>query len=184
MAKVLLVPGTDDLAPDAWWRPGSEWRRELECHGHQAVNNASPWSTALEGVVGDNDQWETAGEAVGLWLWANQADAMVGFSHGGQVVAYAAAYGPHLKTLFTLGTPVRKDMEAIYAVARSRCDAWYHARSGWRDVWQMLGALFDGAIRWNRDMPHAQNLIAPGNPTHRGLMDPRLWTQQHWWALL
>jgi len=187
MAKVLLLAGTHDAA-NFWWRPGSPFVRGLEAAGHTLAAPEDPysWSTALDGLVGGNDDWRGAGDALRWWLEAHPVDAIVAFSHGGAVVAYALAHhlAPPLPVLMTVGMPVRWDLRDVYALARPRVHRWWHVHSDAADWMQWLGSWFDGSRRNIRDLDLAdENLVEPGI-SHRGLLDPDLWRRRGWFARL
>lgn len=208
MISTVLVQGTHDYtgtADDAqqWWAPGSPFWREAERHGITLLGAHDPfvWTTDLGGLFGRRrfTDWKAAGEALRWYatlkvyqgIKAGEREPfpvevnMVSHSHGGQVAAYAAArrvVGFRVKTLVTVGTPVRADMARIYERTLKRVGRWVHLYAP-RDRWQVLGALFDGALGIEREMLGAENIKVDGE-SHSGLLDPALWTAKGWWEFL
>jgi hypothetical protein len=190
MATVLLLAGTHDTQPGTWWQRGSLFTRCLEAHGHTlaAPGDGSSWTAELDGVLGQHGVWAREGDRLRAYLAQHPVagvDVVIAFSHGGQVATYAAADGATIPHLITLGTPVRGDLEAVYAQARPRIGRWTHVYAvGGGDWWQLLGSLFDGVLRVWRAMPDADcNVVARGL-THRDLVDPAQWSARSWWRWL
>lgn len=183
MARVLLIAGTWDTEPDAWWRPGSPFREELITRGHTlATDDQGSWTTEVEGIVGSHEAWLIAGYDLAKWRRNHPVDAVIAFSHGGQVAAVALASGVPIETLITVGVPPRTDMAAFYQAASAHVGHWLHVYSPFlTDVWQWAGTLMDGSLRYRRDMPQAHVNEAVWWRRHRGLLDPALWTARGFW---
>jgi len=90
----------------------------------------------------------------------------VAHSHGGQIAVLAIAQGVlRVRSLVSLATPVREDLESFYAAVPAQLDggSWHHYHGdGWRDWMARLGQLFDGRLGWSVTMPHATNVHVPG----------------------
>lgn len=183
---VVLVAGTWGDWEDQWWRPDSEFARMLREDGVTLLAPDDPfrWTTKLEGIVGQNTEWERAGDAlrwyVGEKLGAGERVSVVGHSHGAQVIAYAGAGGLKIDRLITVAAPVRNDMRAVYAAARKNIWLWVHLYGNSADLMQRLGSWFDGSWHLRRRMKAADlNLRHPG-VGHSELLDPGLWKQRRY----
>ncbi|MBI4251007.1 MAG: hypothetical protein HY618_00975 [Candidatus Tectomicrobia bacterium] len=186
----VLVAGTwGGFNAGDWWRPGSPFAREAGRNGVRLLAPDDPfrWSTRLDGIIGDNGEWELSGEVLKWYCHAKAPGEpvnLIAHSHGGQVAAYAAARGLRVSTLITIATPVRRDMEPVYSRASGSISGrWVHIHTGRRDRWQWLGGLGDGLLGVRREMPApARNVLEPGRD-HTSLLDPALWTERGWWKL-
>lgn len=179
-APVILVAGTH-ARDQGWWRPGSPFAKELEVQGVQLLHPGDPfsWSTRLNGVQGDNDEWQAAGDALRWYARGFEAVSVVAHSHGGNVVAYAAAGGLVIDRLVTVATPVRGDLAAQYAAIRKQVQTvWIHLYSDESDWWQWMGSWFDGSWRLRRRMKLADLNFKTPKVGHSGLLDPVLWQQR------
>lgn len=151
---VILIPGTHgNLEPYAarqWWSQTSPNAAMLRRAGHRVVS--FPWSTRLDGLLSKNSTWLSAGKR--LFDTAPEGAHIIAHSHGGAVVAYAAAHGARFGTVVTLGTPPRSDVP--YRELTASCSRWVHIAGDYRDMWAVLGSAGDGIFNWfRRDMPHA-----------------------------
>lgn len=190
-APVVLIAGTHGMG-SPWWRPGSPFAQMLAAEGCRLLGAEGNgdyfrWSTTLDGVVGEHDDWRAA--AAGL-RWYAQAKlggepvSVVAHSHGGTIALLAAAQGLKLDRLITVATPVRADLRAEYRAAREMAWLWVHLYSDDSDWWQWAGSWFDGSWRLRRRMRWAElNLKVPG-VGHSGLLDRALWQQRRWAYLL
>jgi hypothetical protein len=191
--KVILLAGTwafsgTDSGHD-WWRPGSKFYDEGKKFGLDYVNGSDPfiWDTKLDGVIGQNEVWQSAGHAL-LWYAhlkePNEPVSVIAHSHGGNVLAYAARFGLKIDRAITVATPVRR--EVPYASLKQNAVHWTHIHGGIWDYVQILGELksfsFTGAFR--RKMRLADKNIAVPDKDHGELHDYRLWTEREWWKLL
>lgn len=179
---VVLVHGTFGLN-SKWWKPDSQFAEMLSEYGIPLLSNTEPfrWTGELAGIPSflpsdptdplDNHRvpWAVEGRHLVHYCHSKSPNVPVSLimhSHGGQVGALAIAYG-ELKVhhFITLSTPVRKDMEEMYRVARASITGkWIHVYGDWwRDIMQKLGQVFDGHIGWRQEMPDADvNLYVPG----------------------
>ena len=191
--KTVLVAGTwSDSTPGdrklVWWEPGSPFAAEAARNGVELLAPDDPfrWTTELEGIVGKNDAWQAAGNALARYCREKARGEMVNgifHSHAGQVLAYAAL-SRRFHHVITVATPVRADMVDIYRRAARSISAWTHIYTGRGDRWQWLGALFDGYLGIRREMPApARNVFGPCR-NHISLLDPTLWTARGWWDLV
>lgn len=84
----ILVSGTwgeKDLHP--WWSPDSPFAGMLREAGATLPPEPFRWSTDLDGVIGENRVWETAGAALTWFAHKHspgEAVNLVAHSHGGQ----------------------------------------------------------------------------------------------------
>ena len=204
-APVILVAGTFALDPEAlegllrdrqfdhlpWWHPASPFGRASVAHGTIVVAEPFIWSTALDGVIGFNTGWYSAGAALryfARYVTPRTPISLIVHSHAGQIAAYAAAQGLEIDVLVTLGTPVRCDMQPTRRAARPRIRRWVHVYSP-NDPVQLEGEQLDGGgiFSWPRQMPEAdENVEEPTEEpdAHGKLHDPALWTARGWWRWL
>jgi hypothetical protein len=212
-APIVLCAGTwglrgiDDLEAVAaaalpWWHPRSDFGVAALTHGLALIDGLEPflWSTALDGIGGDNLGWYAGGAALRYFAHAKHppipcdeaADntqvrdgqgwrpvSVIAHAHGGNVALYAAQQGLRIETLVTLGTPVRREMDAVAAQARPNMRRWVHVYSD-SDPAQIAGALFDGRLGIYRKFPLAENILEP-RVGHSDLHDPARWTARGWW---
>lgn len=125
-------------SPFAVWMARRGWTRKATEFGF--------WSTALGGTLwcgGDHLAWQFGGRVLRSFLgdlpWEHRN--VVAHSHGGQIVAYALADGLPIRSLVTISTPVRRDMDPVWAasldVRQGRHVALY--ATGWGDRIRWLG---------------------------------------------
>ena len=164
MAHVILIPGTHGNLGDIsgrWWAPGSAiWSMLIEA-GHRVAS--FPWDTCVDGLLGENTRWIKAGRRLQATMPAGAS--VIAHSHGGAVVAYAAAHGARFGTVITLGTPPRSDVP--YRALPKNSNFWAHLYGDWRDFWAVLGAAGDGEFNWwRRSMRYAdRNILCEANHT-------------------
>lgn len=222
-APLYIVPmaGTESWG-DLWWQTGSPWLAELataRCFPVLVGKHPFRWSTTLDGItpreVGGtvknwirrafgkapqavlHREWEAGGDACFYFLhdlpYAKRN--LIAHSHAGQVALYAAAFGTRIRTLVTVGTPVRADMFDVYARARKNIGWHLHICDATFDLWGTLGQLFDGEVSVSRTWP-AEVGGGPGPDLtvtledigHSGILrDPKLvdlWVTEGWLALI
>jgi hypothetical protein len=204
--RAILIAGTNGWQPDAtnpeWFQPGSAFARFLESNtsirpvfGPDGTRPFT-WSTDLGGVgfgKGDLRVWQSGG--VNLYAYAVPPLApdaripssdliLIAHSHGLQVALCALAYGLKADRLISIGSPIRKDMEAITAKARPNVRHWLHVHSDGSDRWQWIGELFDGGFRIRRDAPLADRNDFVANVGHSELLrNPanfHFWLEKGW----
>ncbi|MDP3909921.1 MAG: hypothetical protein Q8Q14_05985 [Gemmatimonadales bacterium] len=162
--KAILIGGTHSFGREDWHDENSPFARDvLAPAGIEVVApDGRPylWSGALDGVIGSNTKWESAGYHLLAYAVPPLAPEhripsaeliVIAHSHAGQAAAYAFAYG--LKgTLVTIGTPVRKDMQPVWGDAHRNISRHLHLYSK-RDWWQLFGAIGDGVLGILRTFP-------------------------------
>lgn len=178
----IFVPGTHE-ALDGIGSCSSCWDfygRWTNLGGH-VVDLEGPywWSTALDGIIGENADWEEGAQLLVEYVRKHQVEpvSLVAHSHGGQV-ALLAAKELKVDLLVTVATPVRQDIKASVKTARGNITHWTHFYSNERGTpWQWLGSLFDGKLGVERGFKWAnENFFVP-DQTHAGLLScPELWS--------
>lgn len=105
---------------------------------------------------------------------------VIAHSHGGQVALFCAARGVPIRTLTTVGTPVRHDVPA--AAARKRVLFWQHIYDKHCDWVQKLGQLADGKVSTERRfrLSGVQNHGLAGISHSKVLRDERY---LHYWRV-
>lgn len=211
MSRVLLIAGTHSWDGDGrvdWYAPGSPFVRFLIGNGVYPIFGEDvsdyagvrlrpyTWSTRLGGVgFGDGDLagWRAAGVNLFHYLVpplcpekrVRPVDTnLIVHSHGLQPALFACAEGLKVNTLISVGSPVRKDTEAIARAARKNITRWLHLHSDSSDWWQVFGGFFDGKLGIVRAQPHAddnQKVPKVGhsellrNPDHFPMWEQRGW---------
>lgn len=183
MQTVILVPGTWGGTND-WSCEGSPFRKYLETHGFAALQFRG-WSGDVDGFLydplenGSHADWKAGGWAL-KYLFAKDTYPVIGHSHAGNVIAYAAAdTEATISALVTVCTPVRKDMQAVYRRARLNIGHWRHVYASDWDFIQMAGSLFDRHVGFERKMAEAHDNVGIPKISHSKLLeDPAYF---HWW---
>jgi hypothetical protein len=198
-SPVVLVPGTSELNHPGghWIDPDSTFSRMLKVEG-LTVLEPCRWDTDLDGLWGPNVAWAVGGgvladhlQALGLKFGGA---SIISHSHGGQVVAEAAAHGVRFDRVVTLAMPVRRDMVFEYRMLRANARSWsavYSLESG-GIPWQALGEV---KLTDPRTWPNIFNpvrgdtkpyplIFDPTAPTHQSLMEPARWLERGWARLL
>lgn len=202
----VAVPGTwawrDRDNPKAWFQPTSAFAATLatitifplrprpfwwttRVNGHDGWRRWLHWMIPRSWERGDHLDWQAAAEALTWYCEAEGTpDILIAHSHGGQVAAYAAAWGLKIPLLVTVSTPVRADMDDIYLAARPNIGVWRHIYASDRDRMQWWGSAGDGALRVATRMERADaNYGIPGAEHSRLLTDPQAipsWISQRW----
>lgn len=196
MLRYITVAGTNAAGKHDWDCIDSPFTKFLEANEYGQlvpdVLERYEWSTALDGVEGDNNTWDASGRALRDYfipplyhqsLLAAKDTFIISHSHGGNVVAYACGkYGLKINGLITVGTPIRGDMYDMYKAAHENIDHHLHLHGGWKDYWQVFGALFDGRFGIHREHPFAVNIKVPGG--HGSVLREQkyfpLWVSRKW----
>jgi pimeloyl-ACP methyl ester carboxylesterase len=109
------------------------------------------WSTDIDGLKfwARRSQWEAGADALVYFMEYLPVDDrnVIAHSHGGQLALLAAASGLQLRTLTTIGTPVRNDVPSREAA--KNIGFWQHIYDKEFDRVGWMGAWFDG--RWSAD---------------------------------
>jgi hypothetical protein len=187
-----------------WWQHPSPWLTYMEGHGCVPYNAARPfvWSTNLDGWRfisrrGKHYDWQAAGHNLYAYLVpplyggddngvgvSGDETRIVAHSHGLQVVLYACALGLRVRTLVSVGSPVREDMADVTAQARPNIGFWLHLHSDGSDRMQWLGTLGDGRVGVLRGHPEADRNGAMPKVGHSGVLQDAdafaLWEVNGW----
>jgi pimeloyl-ACP methyl ester carboxylesterase len=164
--KIIGVAGTWDDQP-AWIEdPAGPFQVMLAGEGFEIARSTKTglpfrWSTKLSGLPFVNrGEWQRAGDELFAFLheFPYEDRNIIAHSHGGQVALFAAASDPamQIRTLTTVGTPVRKDVPALDA--RKHIDYWQHISDLERDwtatmrrtIARSMGQVGDGDLSFER----------------------------------
>lgn len=145
------------------------------------------WSTDLDGVQvwARHSQWQAGADALRYFLHGVPYEQrnVISHSHGGQVALIAAAAGCRLRSLTTVGTPVRADVPALEA--SKRIGLWQHIHDETFDLMGSLGAWFDRHVSTDRffDVPGVVNISVKDISHSKVLRDPAYvayWEMKGW----
>lgn len=201
--KVILIAGTHAWRGDQtqdWFTFGSPFVRFLNARGLDVVftpeGQSFIWSTDLGGIgfgKGDLVVWKAAGVSLLQFCVPPLCPekrippdqlSIVAHSHGLQPVLFACAAGLCVRTLISVGSPVRKDLRAVVAQARPNIGHWLHIHSDHSDRWQLFGSLFDGHWGVQRQQAAADRNDSVPHVGHSQLLrDPDLfhhWVERGW----
>lgn len=113
------------------------------------------WAGSLYGLWWQGAQgWRREAERLALALVAVPYEDrnVIGHSHGGNLVLFAAAHGIKIRTLTTIGTPRRNDVPS--RAASQHIEHWQHVHDQDRDwiatMRRQLGQLGDWTVRTER----------------------------------
>ena len=164
-AYYIPVMGTWDLDnPQGWWRKDSAFSQYAEKENIILYPRAPfIWSSDIDGafeLFGNNrfSDWRAAGASLSYYLENIQLSHrnIIAHSHGLQAVACAIFYfGAEIRTLTSIGSPIRKDFHHQYSAIQNRCDRWQHVYDSDFDLFGQLGLLFDGNFSLDRSCPFA-----------------------------
>jgi pimeloyl-ACP methyl ester carboxylesterase len=203
VTRCLSIAGTGGARrPNDWDHPRSPFSQFLRAQGiHPLVEDDARrygWSTVLDGVDDSDDTWDASGRnlyhyfvpplGTGLPAIAPEETFIIGHSHAGNVIAHACGkYGLRINGLITVGTPIRGNLRELYAAAAPNIARHLHLHAGWRDYWQVFGALFDGRFGIHREHPEAERNDRMPKGHGDILRDPSLfnvWLQRGWLEVL
>lgn len=193
--RYVPVAGTNGWN-DAWcMRFGSPFAAMMRKQGFDQVysKDGRPfrWTTNLTGLKwwGQERDWQAGADALCYFLerLPYEDRNVIAHSHGGQVAIFLAASGVQLRTLTTVGTPVRKDVPAFKAALQ--IGLWLHIYDMQRDWTQLLGMAGDGHLQMDRRFLVGRVLNRPlqGIGHSAVLKDPaalHYWTDQGWLDLI
>lgn len=187
MSTCVLIHGTWGAK---WAEPDSDFRKML-CKQRFFIAPTFEWSGDISGIPsftanGKHSDWRAAGASLSYYMKdiPYQNRNVIAHSHGGQCVAYAAAFkGVAIRRLITVSTPPREDMESVWERAKPNVGYHVHVVSKRGDWMIRFGQAFDHRWGWDATIPSAdQNIVIP-DIGHSGiLMDPMyitLWSSQH-----
>jgi pimeloyl-ACP methyl ester carboxylesterase len=184
------------------WAKNDRWAWSTSSDFAQMMNRAKCFPLCDEAgtVLG---AWSS--RLAGLWWqgieeWQQEADRLaplvermpyrhrnlIAHSHGGQVALLIAARGVELRTLTTVGTPVRSDIPLERA--KHFTGLWQHIydeRIDWMATARRLGGLGDGKISLERRfrIEGVRNYPVEGIGHSKVLRDPKhypLWERYGW----
>jgi pimeloyl-ACP methyl ester carboxylesterase len=143
------------------------------------------WASFLDGLIGDDEIWEAGSDVVTLVLERLPFEHrnVIGHSHGGNIVLKAAARGLQLRSLTTVGTPVRSD--CMPELAATNIQSWQHIYDRRCDLMGTLGKLGGGSGVTQRAflIPGVQNHPLDGIGHSKILRDAKFmhyWTTNNW----
>jgi hypothetical protein len=185
--KYLPIAGTNGWR-DAWTREDSDFGRLMRAEGFELLRAGERpfrWSTALDGLLGEDRQWEAGADALYYFLrTVPLADRnLIAHSHGGQLPIILAAAGFLIRSLTTVGTPCRDDVPV--AAAEHFIQFHQHIYDLRRDLWGWLGQVGDHELRHARTFPdpRVKNIGVADISHAKVLRDPTyiaLWKTQGW----
>lgn len=191
-----------------WWR--GPWMRYMLLQEFAPARADDPyrWSGDVNGVAGvlhrflgrppaQPTDWLAAGDSF-RWYCAGLSGPLIVFahSHGMNPVIIAAAHETRpirIRTLVTIGSPVRADMLEVAKAARPNIGFWLHLYDSKFDDWGSFGQFGDGQIEWwwspsSRMHPCADMNVAVEDIGHSGLLYEEsqffLWTTRGWLDLI
>lgn len=112
--RFIPIAGTGGYK-DTWVREDSEFGRMMLAAGCQSIRTGDRsfrWSGALDGIEGDNAEWESFADSL-FWFMRElplEDRNVVAHSHAGQIVLILAARGFQFRSVTTVGTPCRDDI--------------------------------------------------------------------------
>lgn len=158
----------------------------------QNSNRPFRWSTDLNGLLTlggrlRNSDWEAGADALFYFLDAvpYRDRNLIAHSHGGQVALIAASWGLHIRSLTTVGTPVREDVARGGHDAVARIGFWQHIYDSRFDFIAQGGQFGDLKIDLDRafDIPGVLNRGISSVSHSKVLRDARFipyWPQKGW----
>lgn len=177
MSVFLPIAGTwgwkGHTTTGQWWQPDSPVLRYLEDHqlAHIAPHRPFIWTTSLNGAIGrvfggGTQDWDTGGANLNSYFrpifelpdedtYVPIAQRNVWLhSHAIGVAAFAMeCYDLKLNRIVSIGSPIRKDIEAMIASAATKklFTGWLHV---WAkgDKWQFMGEWFDKRLGTHRQL--------------------------------
>lgn len=207
MQRITLLAGTWENNPEWIENPAHPFQVMLQSQGFQTARSTAGtpfrWLTKVGGLpLVNRGIWEdTALDLLSFCEGFPYRDLnFLGFSHGGQPAIIAigklAEKGVRVRSLVTVGTPVRADVPARQAAGNVDC--WLHIID--RDFDRMAlhrkmlhrtlaGQIFDGSLSQERRflLPGVENILVPGIGHGHVLHDAELiplWISEGWMETL
>lgn len=168
---------------DAWTRADSDFGRLMAGEGFAIIlagGRPYRWSTALDGLIGADRNWEAAADSAFYFLRDVPFEDLnlIGHSDGGNVALILAASGFRIRTLTTIGTPPREEINLVDAEAH--IEFHQHIYDLRRDLWGWLGQVGPGQLHFDRKFNHPRVLnIALEGIGHSSIL--RDAAQLHFW---
>lgn len=175
---------------DGWWKDADHpFAKMMADHGFTPIRarDGRPfrWSFALDGLLGKDRDWQAASDSLAYFLDPVPFEDrnLVCHSHGGNVALICAASHVQIRTLTTVGTPHRQEVDAV--LAKQFIGFWQHIYDLKRDFWQWLGQIGPGQIDFER------RFLVPGvvndglcHIRHSKVLDDpacfHYWDDRHW----
>jgi hypothetical protein len=183
------IAGTWDWGNrDNWTQATSPFGKMMTAEGFELLHCGDRpfrWATALDGWFGDDREWEAAADALYFFLrFVPLEDRnLIAHSHGGQLVSFLCASGFPIRSLTTIGTPVRDDVP--WKVAEAVIGFHQHIYDLKRDLIGWLGQVGDHELRMERTFPdnRVKNIGVADISHSKVLRDPKfipLWQSRGW----
>jgi len=192
-----------------WWGTGP-FSAFMRAHGWEPARPRDPfrWSGDIDGLSGlahrflgrppDETDWLAAADAFRWYLGPlAMADRnVICHSHGLNPVLFACAHADtptSIRTLVSVGSPVRADMLETATRARARIGCWLHLYDARFDKMGSWGQFGDGKFEWwwspkSRAHPAADLNVAVPLIGHSGLLEDdtlfTLWQARGWLDVL
>lgn len=184
---------------NSWTNPDSPFANFAR--GHNIIPFPKPpfrWDSEIDGTFSDlfegpqkHSSWRGAGYSFAYYMEpVSYSDRnVIASSHALQIIAYAAALrGIELRTLITVGSPIRYDMTKAREILKGNVTKWVHIYDANWDRMATLGQLFDGTIHGSRSCPEADLNIPVPNIGHTEIFripeKIELWNTNGWFDLL
>lgn len=190
VTRFLPIAGTWSF-DDPWYQQGP-WLDYMAAHGFLPVRDedGAPfrWTTNLNGlgnllrriplvnrlpsVRHDEWDWRAGGDALAYFMDSDveiEDRNLVAHSHGGPVVAFACARR-RIRTLITIGTPARADLQQVWTKARPNIGYWLHVMDADADEIGWLGGIGDGRVSTSRLQPLADRNLLLKDISHSNLL--------------
>jgi hypothetical protein len=187
--KYLAIAGTNGWR-DNWTHDDSPFGTMMAAEGFESLlcdGRRFRWSTALDGLLGDDREWEAAADALYYFLRLVPLEDrnLIAHSHGGQLPLILAASGFPLRSLTTVGTPPRADVPVT--LAQAHIGLHQHIYDMRRDWMGWLGQIGERELRFDRTYrdPKVLNLGVDRISHSKVLRDPEfipLWPLRGWLA--
>ncbi len=174
----IPIAGTNGWR-DTWVREDSDFGRMMIASGCKSLrvgDRSFRWSGALDGIDSDNREWEAFADS--LYFFARQFAYedlnFIAHSHAGQIVLLLAATGFKIRTLTTVGTPIRPEIQ----LAKAEDSIGYHQHifDTRFDLWGFLG----GFRLWRFDLLRSRSMPDPRvkNISVEGISHSRILTER------
>lgn len=186
-----LVAGTGGYrAP--WVKEDSDFCRMMtsaDFHSLLVGGRHYGWSGRFDGADGDNSEWESFAQS--LYFYARDLAYVdlnfFGHSHGGNIILLLAASGFRIRSLTTIGTPIRPEINL--AKAEDNIGFHQHIMDDRFDAWGFLGGWrlgrFDLLRKRSMPDPRVLNIPVHGISHTKVLTDPKhisKWITEGWLA--
>ncbi|HEU01317.1 hypothetical protein LCGC14_0795530 [marine sediment metagenome] len=161
---ILYTPiaGTNEKHGRSWVDASSLFDRHLAAQGFERrAEELRFWSAALAGTwftFSGHQPWIFGGEQLREFLGTlpvvdGVVDVvLIGHSYGGAVIAYALAGRPmiHVRAVITMGTPLRRDLDPVWALAEEAIVLHIHLYGTGLRSWVRFAGQ---RLRFRRKMP-------------------------------